>query len=179
MKTRKEYWIKKRKTEIKGSFTVEAALILPIILSIIFSLFYVVFYVHDKVRAETGLYQTLRATEQEIYVRKIGYKWEDKHFLFDQGFFLLRKESESNEKGVIFIKEKITMKGRCSIVYLEQWLKSIRLEFKRSLRMVLYNPTELLRFKESLLEDETEDRVTDKQLEYEQKKIERIKDLMR
>lgn len=46
------------KSTVKGSYTVEAALILPIILYIIIGLLYLGFYLHDKVKIQSAINDT-------------------------------------------------------------------------------------------------------------------------
>ncbi len=49
----------------EGSYTVEAALVIPVILYALFALCYLTFYLYDKVVVETEVNRTLRSAEME------------------------------------------------------------------------------------------------------------------
>lgn len=170
----KNKWNEQQKRQLQASFTVEASFLFPIIFIIIFSLFYVVYYEHDKVRAEVLSFEQAREEQQELEHEKIGIKLEKEKIGF-QRIFLLRKECALNEKNKLFIKETIRLKGNCSIGYLDSWLKAIGLEFCREFRIPIYNPMELLRLKDCVLEQKE----INKELDKEEKKVEQIKELIK
>lgn len=80
------------KKYIKGSFTVEAALVFPIILFVIISLIYIGFYMHDKVYIKAVIDQA--AMKEGMFVKhesefsngKIAFEEINKRNIFDSLF---------------------------------------------------------------------------------------------
>lgn len=59
---------------IKGSYTVEAAFIVPLILGLLFTIMYMVFFWHDKVMLQSNLQNVLYLlNEQQISCKKEEY----------------------------------------------------------------------------------------------------------
>lgn len=91
------------KSTVKGSYTVEAALILPIILFIIIGLLYLGFYLHDKVKVQSVIDDTatrgreLIQFETDLETGLIDYSsHQNRSFLYP--YFTDFKEKENKNK---------------------------------------------------------------------------------
>lgn len=86
---------------LSGSFTIEAALVVPLVLAVVFLLLQVIVYLHDTVSAETWLYQ-------ESWKQRWNEEQESQFFAeeeFSSMAVLRAPQIETMERGTLLQKE--------------------------------------------------------------------------
>jgi Flp pilus assembly protein TadG len=88
--------------ELQGSYTVEAALIMPIIVLVVIALCYMSFYIHDKIRIQSIL--NAAVLKSNLYIRHLSdfYTGEiDYSKINDKGVFYYIKDNLEEENKVL------------------------------------------------------------------------------
>jgi len=161
------------KSTVKGSYTVEAALILPIILFIIIGLLYLGFYLHDKVKIQSVINdistkgRELIQYEADLKTGLIDYGYYQSRFFFYPYFTdFVEKENNINvylteelNKGLFIAKVDsvavsatlkrihISVNGHMDIPFIEinQLFTNSGLTFSNNNTMEIHNTEEFIR----------------------------------
>ncbi len=97
-------------TRMKGSYTVEAAFVIPVILGLIFAMIYVIFYLHDK----TVVYCNMQQAVVHVAEGKKEYK-DNKEWQHDiqKNLWIFRVVSGAVNKDKLYIKSEAA--AECSL----------------------------------------------------------------
>lgn len=163
------------KRSFKGSYTVEAAFVLPVVLMVIFALTYLGFSLHDeaciKGIVETGLREAAEHTRHicmdgenghEIMYKNINKKLENKEiegqaerFLKEnltKNLFITRVEAVKASVGLMYIKASYNQISKISPADIFRYFR-IRKK-QRAESIIIYNPMKTVRMIGGFSEDE-------------------------
>lgn len=164
------------KKSYKGSYTVEAAFVLPVVLMVIFALIYLGFSLHDEAYIkgimERGLREAAEHTRHicmegekghEIIYKDINKKFKNKEiegqvegFLIDnctKNLFITQIERFKASAGMMYVKISYQQTSKISPSRIFSYFR-IR-EKQKTERIIIYNPMKTVRMIGGYSEDES------------------------
>ena len=89
---------------LSGSYTVEAAFIIPIIVGIVFAMIFMLFYLHDKVVLQANINRYVVQVAQGRMECLDGEEWIDK---MQENLWMFKNKSGIISEGTLYIKANI------------------------------------------------------------------------
>lgn len=141
---------------LSGSYTVEAAFIVPIVLGIIFAMFFMLFYLHDKVI----LYANIREKTVETAQENISYS-SDELWISDMQKYLwmMSVKSGSVSEDKIYVNAKVLAEKKIKLPLISRYMDTnLKLSYK--IKYMKVHPEKMVRTREILEKDTKKDNVT-------------------
>lgn len=98
----------RKKLKLDGSYTVEAAFIVPIIFGILFAMMFMLFMLHDKVILYANIKENIVAVSEKRIVYKNSLEWQSE---IQKNMWLFKVDSgDISDKGVYTIAKASAVK---------------------------------------------------------------------
>ncbi len=122
---------KQNKSYASGSYTVEAAFIVPMLLGIFFVILYVLFLLHDKAVLQANLQNVLYLLAEE----QISCQQEEYERYLEQSLWLMEVTESEIKKGGLSFSGKVTAEAELNIPVLSFFMaKSQKVEMAEECR---------------------------------------------
>ncbi len=137
---------KRLKIKISGSYTVEAAFIVPIILGILFSMIYILYIYHDKVILYSNMEKTMISVVNGERQISNDEEWQKE---LSQNLWFFKIKSGSISEHAVIVKANVSAEQNLSIPVMEYFMAG-RQKIELSSDYIKTNPSMALRIKDML-----------------------------
>lgn len=128
---------------MKGSYTIEAAFVIPVILGLIFAMIYIIFYLHDK----NIVYCNMQKAVVHVAEGKKEYK-DNKEWQQDiqENLWIFKVVSGAVNKDKLYIKSEAVAECSLDIPVISYFINS-RQEIKAENKYLAIHPESIIRTK--------------------------------